>query len=460
MYAKYRDSGEEWLGQVPEHWKAMPLKSVATVDNSGCYGEEADDDSGDALPVATTAQISANGRFDAARMPRRTFTFDQRARYGCRVDDVLVVKSSGSATNIISGKAGLIEDTTPFFIFSNFLMRLAPRRSHIRGKFLYSLLLSNLTRERVRRMVSTTTYPNLQVGEYIGALLPIPAIEEQDLILLFLDQETAKIDALIEEQRRLIELLKEKRQAVISHVVTKGLDSSVPLKKTGIDSLGYIPAHWSIAALKHLASKITDGAHVSPQTENGVYAFVSTVNLTNDGIDFANALLTSADSYAALVRYGCHPLPGDILFSKDGSIGKIVRIAEEIDFVVASSLVIIRTNQAVVRPAYLELVCKSDVVQKQVEEASKGAGLPRLSIVNLCRVIVCYPPIQEQEEILREVEFQLRSSRALEEAANDTLSLLRERRSALISAAVTGKIDVRNYKPHPSAVAEEIFESA
>jgi type I restriction enzyme S subunit len=137
------------------------------------------------LPVATTAQIDSDGRFVVPDMPIRGFTPTEVQRYGCGDGDILVVKSSGSATNIISGKAGLVTKDTPPFVFSNFLMRIRPTNGVANPRFIYSLLRSHLTRQRVEQMCSTTTYPNLKVSEYTSAPLPLPPIAEQTAIAAF-----------------------------------------------------------------------------------------------------------------------------------------------------------------------------------------------------------------------------------------------------------------------------------
>ncbi|MDA0244788.1 MAG: restriction endonuclease subunit S [Chloroflexi bacterium] len=195
-------------------------------------------------------------------MPLRGFTNQEVLRYGCKAGDILVVKSSGSAANVISGKAGIVREDTPPFVFSNFLMRFVARCELVRPEFLFVVLTSNLTRERVRRMVSTTTYPNLRVNEYCAALLPIPPIEEQEGIVRFLGWVNGRIERTIRLKRRTIALLNEQKQAIIHRAVTRGLDGDAPLRPSGIPWLGDIPAHWEVRRLKHLLKdKLTYGAN-------------------------------------------------------------------------------------------------------------------------------------------------------------------------------------------------------
>lgn len=218
-----RPSAVEGLGDVPAHWELKPLKHVADIDNAGSYGTEPEG-AEIVLPVATTAQIDPEGRFTTELMPLRGFSARLVGRFACSEGDVLVVKSSGSATNIISGKAGLVCADTPVFVFSNFLMRVRPRRTAVIPMYIFALLRSHLTRQRVERMCSTTTYPNLRVGEYTSAPLPCPPLHEQNGIVAFLREELAKVDALVAEAQLAITLLRERRSALISAAVTGQID--------------------------------------------------------------------------------------------------------------------------------------------------------------------------------------------------------------------------------------------
>ncbi len=287
----------------------------------------------------------------------------------------------------------------------------------------------------------------LRYDNFTQVPLPLPPSAEQAAIATFLDRETGNIDALIEAQRRLIELLKEKRQAVISHAVTRGLDPSAPMKDSGIEWLGEVPSHWDVAHIKRFCTVITDGAHISPETDGGVYCFVSTVDVSDDGIDFENCLRTSPESFEYMRRTGCQPESGDVLFSKDGTIGRTVVVSDAPPFVVASSLIIIRPDSRQLDAEYLDFLCQSGLVRNQVASFVKGAGLPRLSIANLLRVIGVVPPLREQEEIAERLRAIVTGFRALILECERGVDTLQERRSALISAAVTGKIDVRGLVP-------------
>jgi type I restriction enzyme S subunit len=206
-----------------------------------------------------------------------------------------------------------------------------------------------------------------------------------------------------------------------------------------------VPSHWIVCKIKLMTCLITDGAHVSPETDEGVYDFVSTKDINEDSINFFGSLKTSLASYEYLVKTGCQPIKGDVLFSKDGTIGKTVIVREQKEFVVASSLIIIRPDRSRLNSSYLNYLCKSSFVNQQVDRYVKGAGLPRLSLQNLLRVFGVFPDIEEQRSIVHYLDFETSKIDALIEKSKLSIELSKEHRIALISAAVTGKIDVRGH---------------
>ncbi|WP_415837948.1 restriction endonuclease subunit S, partial [Serratia silvae] len=155
------------------------------------------------------------------------------------------------------------------------------------------------------------------------------------------------------------------------------------MKDSGIEWLGEVPDYWDVCLFKYKCKEVTDGAHISPETDGGEHYFVSIKDIKNGMIEFENALLTSEKSYDYLVKAGCMPLEGDILFSKDGTIGQTAITPSSIEFVVASSLIIIRPDRMMVTPEFLDFLLQSSLVKEQVESFVKGAALRRLSIINL-----------------------------------------------------------------------------
>jgi len=267
-YPAYKDSGIEWIGEIPSHWKSSPICYVASIDNSGIWGEDEVSEDRLGVLVPTTAQITIEGKWLVDEMSIRYITPEQKDYYICRTGDIVVVKSSGSASSIISGKCGFISEAeNERFSFGNFLLRLRP--TNYNPKLLYYFLSSHLTKQRIERMVSSTTYPNLKVDEYVKSQVLLPPSDEQRAIADFLDKKTALIDELIGKKRRQIELLTEQRQAVINQAVTKGLDPNVEMKDSGIEWLGKIPKHWELSKVNWCFSLI--GSGTTPKSDNADY---------------------------------------------------------------------------------------------------------------------------------------------------------------------------------------------
>ena len=435
-YPSYKDSGIAGLGKIPSHWEVKPLKHLAAIDSCGSYGVEVEE-AEIALPVATTAQIDADGRFAVDRMPVRGFVPAEVQRFGCSDGDILVVKSSGSATNIISGKAGLVDESTPPFVFSNFLMRVRPSRNLAIPKFIYALLRSQLTRQRVEQMCSTTTYPNLKVGEYCSAPLPIPPPAEQTQIATFLDRETGKIDALITEQRRLVELLKEKRQAVISNAVTQGLNPNAPMKPSGIEWLGDVPAHWELKATKRLFRLVAEPA--PDDNDHELLSIYTAIGVRpRKELEAKGNKATTTDGYWLVQK-------GDLIVNKllawMGAIG-----ISEYDGVTSPAYDILR-QRIPLDPHFYDYLFRCGICFSEFRRWSRGIMDMRLRLYfdELGQLVMPYPPESEQREIVTFLQVELDRFDTLTAEAQRAIDLLQERRTALISAAVTGQIDVR---PH------------
>jgi type I restriction enzyme S subunit len=293
---------------------------------------------------------------------------------------------------------------------------------------------------------STTGLANLN-GTMIGQILvPVPPLPEQTRIAEFLDQETAKIDALVAEQQRLMALLKEKRQAVISHAVTKGLNPKAPMKPSGIEWLGDVPAHWKVIALKRIANVQTGMAkgkdNGSRKTITVPYLRVANVQ---DGYLDLETVATMEIPTEDLERFTLKP--GDVLMNEGGDFDKLGRghiWHGQIDPCITQNHVFaVRPRD--VSSEWLNAITGSDFAQFYFMTRSKqSTNLASISSTNLMELSVVLPPVNEQEAILSFISNQTSSFDGLTAEAQRAIDLLQERRAALISAAVTGQIDVRN----------------
>jgi type I restriction enzyme S subunit len=435
-YPEYKDSGVEWLGLIPTDWELWKLTHAYEEIGSGTTPPSGSDEwYGGDVPWVTTGELRETEIVSTTKsVTEETLRrFPTLRKYP---KSSIAIAMYGATI----GRLGIfgIEATT------NQACCVLTKSAVIDNKYLYYWLQA--FKPDIVNLASGGGQPNINQEVVASLKISSPEVSGQKKIANFLDHETAKIDTLIEKQQQLIALLKEKHQAVISHAVTKGLNANAPMRDSGVEWLGEVPEHWEVCMIKHKCLEITDGAHVSPETEGGEQYFVSITDIKKGVINFKNALLTTPASYEYLVKTGCMPFAGDILFSKDGTIGQTAITPEGIDFVVASSLIIIRPDRTRVTPEYLDFLLQSGVVVEQVESFVKGAALRRLSIQNLLKIGGAFPPINEQMEISNYLTDILNQYDDLEVKANDLITLQVERRTALISAAVTGKIDVRNWQ--------------
>ena len=273
--------------------------------------------------------------------------------------------------------------------------------------------------------------------------MPFPAKNEQRTIATFLDRETAKIDALVEKQERLIELLQEKRTALITRAVTRGLDPNVPMKDSGVEWLGEIPAHWEVKRLKHVVPGITVGIVVTPSkyyVDEGIPCLRS-LNVSGGAID-TNDLVFISDSANELHRKS-RIFSGDVVVVRTGQAGTAAVVPKGLDGTNCIDLLIVRrSDQVLSRFVYFYL--NSHPAMSQAIEQSVGAIQAHYNTSTLAQLVVPKISMDEQSRMVLQLDAATRQIDQLIAKVRRATDHLKEYRTALISAAVTGKIDVRN----------------
>ena len=441
-YDAYKDSGVEWLGEIPEHWEQIKLKYISHIDSSGVWGDDPDaadgQTPGEVIPVARVSDIGWNGEVVHEEMPPRYLGTDDVARYSCSPGDILVVKASGSANNIITGRSALVKKQRQF-AFGNFLLRIRAGNS-VANKFLFYFISSSWVQQGIERMVATTTYPNLNVGEYSSFAVPVPPLPEQRAIAAYLDRETERIDTLVAKKERLIELLEEKRTALISHAVTKGLDDDAEMTDSGVEWIGAIPAGWETTTIKWI-SEITYGLSQPPaELENGI-PFLRATNISRGQILEAGMKYVDPEDVPeqreALLE------SGDLLVVRSGAYtGDSAIVSNKYDGSVAGYDMIVRVREGF-SSKYLAYCFLREAFGNQVIMHSSRAAQPHLNAEELGSFSVPVPPISKQRAIAEYLDQETEQIDTLIEKVRDGIARLKEYRTALISAAVTGRIDVR-----------------
>ncbi|MFU8891889.1 MAG: restriction endonuclease subunit S [Anaerosomatales bacterium] len=271
---------------------------------------------------------------------------------------------------------------------------------------------------------------------------PIPPLDEQRAIAGFLDRETARIDALIEKKRRQIELLHEKRAALISHAVTKGLDPTARMKDSGIPGLGRIPLSWAFKRLKYLTPEITVGVVVTPSAyyvDEGI-PFLRSLNIKEDEIVSSDTVFLSAESNLQLRKSRLKT--GDLVSVRTGQPGTTAVIDERFDGANCIDLIITRRSDKL-DSRFLCYAMNSAFSKSQYAAGSNGAIQAHFNVETTGNMLVPAPPHATQIAIREYLDESTMKLRGLMERVNASIDRLREYRAALISAAVTGKLDLR-----------------
>jgi len=451
-YSAYKPSGFEWLGDVPSHWRIDRLKSSITLCRNGIWGEEPQGDEND-IPCVRVADFDRQRlRVELAEPTIRNVTDKERTGRLLSKGELLLEKSGGGENQPV-GCVVLYDDARPA-VCSNFVARVVPAPGQNSSYWRYVHAAAYAVRLTVGSINQTSGIQNLDQARYFNEYVAFPPPAEQSAIAAFLDSETAKIHALVEEQKRLIELLKEKRQAVISQAVTKGLDPNVPMKDSGVAWLGEVPAHWKVSSIKHIvATPVTDGPHETPNFPDEGIPFVSAEAVSSGELGFEKkrGYISVEDHQRYSLKY--RPLRGDIFMIKSGATTGVTAIVETDDeFNIWSPLAVIRCDETC-DPYFVLNFMRSRNFLEAVTLGWSFGTQQNIGMGVIENLSVTVPPLEEQREIAKALEVEMMNLDALAEEARLAISLLVERRSALISAAVTGKIDVRGLAPQPEGAA-------
>lgn len=424
-YNKYKQSGVPWLGDVPEHWGICKVRYLFEI-KKRIAGEEGYDVLSITQKGIRVKDIeSGDGQLS---MDYSKYQFVEVGDFAMNHMDLLT-----GYVDVASSKGVTSPD---YRVFSIRNTNSCDSRYYL---YLFQMGYQNKIFYAYGQGASQLGRWRLPTDEFNNLEFPFPDISEQKSIAVFLDRETAKIDALVAEKERLIELLKEKRQAVISHAVTKGLNPKTPMKPSGIDWLGDIPEHWEVKPLKYIAS--CNDEVLGDNTDDGYeieYIEISGVS-ANDGItEMATVKFGEAPSRAR--RKIKH---GDIIVSTVRTYLRAISpvVNPEENWIASTGFAVIRPKS--IKSDYLGYVFKSEFLISEIIARSVGISYPAINASEVMHLKIVMPPEEEQVQIANFLSQENKNTNDLLSQTQKAIDLLQERRTALISAAVTGKIDVR-----------------
>ena len=444
-YPEYQFTGCDWFPEIPSHWKIDRAKWAISSCQNGVWGTDPDGE--DDLVCVRVADFDRQAlRVSAEKVTLRSIAERESAGRLLQAGDLLLEKSGGGENQLVGA---VVEFNQSFSaVTSNFIARLAVR-DDVNSRFLvyvHSHLYSG--RVNFRSIKQTTGIQNLDARAYLDELIVYPPLCEQDAIARFLDFKTAQIDALIAKKNALLAKLAEKRMALISHVVTKGLDPATPLEESGVGWLGAIPVGWTTKRIRFL---LTMSGGVTPSTGNAAYwggdiPWITPKDMKHEAL--SGSIDTLTDEAINETGITLHP-SGRVLIVVRGMI-----LAHT--FPVATNLVSATVNQDMkvlnsdMNNQYLALLLKGiqPIILSLVEESAHGTKVLRTDVFK--NIYLPVPPDNVQAEIVGQVHRWLAGLDAQVRSVESVIDRLREYRSAIISNAVTGKIDVRDFLFHMS----------
>ena len=441
VYAEYKDSGVEWLGAIPKDWELKKHKYIA-VFSKGKNPEPLLDNYSDGL-YPYLSMDSLRGKADSK------YAEYKKGLVLVQDNQPLIIWDGSNSGEFVLGRKGLLSST----------MASACLIYEIQDKYYWYLCVC--IEPEMRKHATGMGIPHVNGEELRGIVLPLPELNEQTQIAKFLDHETTKIDHLIEKQHQLIELLKEKRQAVISHAVTKGLNPNVPMKDSGVEWLGQVPEHWGITPLKHQVETINGfGFSSNDFCDEGV-PFIRAGNIKQKSINNVEIFLPQeiVNKYKRVILSA-----GDVVISmvgsdptvKESAVGQIGIIPTHFEGAVPNqNVVILREKKCNLLKKYLFYSLCSTAYRTHLDIFShKLANQAIISSSLIISAKFTMPRVDEQLEIINYLDNQLLKFDQMMLKAESAIQLMQERRTALISAAVTGKIDVRNWQAPMVAEAQ------
>lgn len=434
-YESYKDSGIEWIGEVPEHWEIKKLKFVSEIIMGKMLTPEKKD--GYILKPYLRAQNIKWFKTNPKDIKEMWFSAIELTKLRLQKGDLLV--SEGGEV----GRTCIWDNELNECYIQNSVHKVTLREGH--NPFYYLCLFFLYGHRGVfDSIVSRVSIAHL-TGEKLKEVIFIcPPAEEQLAISAFLETKISQIDSLIQKKQKMIALLEEEKTAVISEAVTRGLNPDAPMKDSGIEWLGMIPEHWKIGKLKFLSSKISDGIHTTPSYVDlsDIY-FINGINLNNGKITITSG--TRCVNEEEYLKHKINLTKGTILLSLNGTIGKLAFYNEE-KVILGKSAAYIECKKGLLNKfAYYFL--QTTFVENYFSESFSGSTINNLSLYTLRNTPIAVPSVEEQEMIVQHIEEKCQELETTSKALVKELELLQEYRTSLISEAVTGKIDVRDYQP-------------
>ena len=452
-YPEYRASGVDWFNEVPAHWTVAPLYARYEV-QLGRMLDQSRVNGPNRAPYLRNVDVQWD-HVNTDDLPEMDFPPSARTRYRLQTDDLLVCEGGEV------GRAAMWRSELPECYYQKALHRLRRRCLDDSPRFLYYVMYAAASQGAFRAQSSLNTIDHLTAEKLRRHRFPFPPSNEQHGAADFLDRETGGIDVLAAKKQRMIELLHEKRAALISRAVTKGLAPDSPMKDSGIEWLGEVPADWQVMRLSRVTKSRCDGPFGSGlksdhYTDAG-RRVIRLQNIASGRFDHRDRAFVDEDYYRE--HLGEHDvLPGDVLIAGLGDethpVGRACVMPDGLgDAMVKADCFRFRIDLARAEPHFLALQLSATAAATSAL-LSSGATRTRVNMTTMATRSIAVPPLSEQRAIVSGAEAADGQLERLTSRVTRVVKRLQEYRSALIAAVVTGQIDVRTYRRDPEEVLE------
>jgi type I restriction enzyme, S subunit len=430
-YPKYKDSGIEWIGEIPDGWEVHKLKHLGDAMIGIIYSPtEIVQDSGVLVLRASNIQNYKLSLKNCVYVDKEIPN-----KLKIKKGDILICSRSGSRDLV--GKSILINESLKGSTFGTFMTVFRTRSYRFISKYFNShVFLSQSS------LFLTTTINQLTLGTLNNFYVILPPSDEQTYIASYLDSKTVEIDDLIAKSKKLIELEKEKRVALINHAVTKGLDSNVKLKDSGVEWIGKISDGYDVVPLTKFLTNIADYRGKTPEkTGEGVF-LVTGKNIKNGNIHYnLSQEYVQKEDYDKIMQRG-KPKKGDLLFTTEAPLGEVANVDNPY-IALAQRIIKMRTREKVLDNYFLKYYIMTKTFQGFLQSLATGSTALGIKANKLCYLKLILPPKPEQTQIVNYLDKHTANIDKTIQKINKNIELLEEYKQSLIHHVVTGKVDVR-----------------
>jgi type I restriction enzyme S subunit len=440
-YADYKKSVVDEIPIIPSHWSEIRCRFLLKDGYEGLkigpFGSQIKSDQLSASGYKIYGQENViHNDFSLGKRYLDENKFAELQVYEIKPGDILITMM-GTA-----GKCKIVPQDISQGIMDSHLIRLRVKNRIVPDFLKYLVDQSDYVKSQIHQLGKGSVMHGLNSTIIKALEIVLPPINEQILIIEYLNKKMREIDSLIEKKERFIELLQEKRTALITHAVTKGLDPDVPMKDSGVEWLGEIPEHWDVIPLKRNLIGITDGTHGSFERKNSKYPLLSAKNICNSKITISGEeSCISEEDYKEIIKNG-FPQKGDLIITCVGTIGKSCIYDFDEPFAFQRSVCFLRFNRKV-SAGFIKFFVDSSYFQDYLLSVANVSAQGGVYMGTLKNSKIPIPPLEEQIHIVDSLERITKKSELLINKTRNSIELLKEYRTALITAAVTGKIDLR-----------------